>query len=112
MRDIDLSPEAIERVARVLRRFAGYLLACGWPADAKAYEDDAERVLALSARVTDLEATIARQQRQIEALRDGVQHLSICRYCAEDSLEKCEGGRAAIAALAAVEADAPPKAQP
>lgn len=38
------------------------------------------------------------------ALRDAVNHLQYCRYCAEGPWEDCEGGRDALKAIATLDA--------
>jgi len=38
------------------------------------------------------------------ALLEAVKHLKVCGVCAQDSLEVCDGGRAALAALALCDA--------
>ncbi len=39
----------------------------------------------------------------VAQLTEAADHLRVCRYCAEEHLEDCEGGRQALAALKLVE---------
>jgi len=46
-----------------------------------------------------LKSTVAALTASHAALLDALEHMKGCRWCAEDSWEDCEGGRAALAAI-------------
>ncbi len=51
-----------------------------------------------------LEAEIARLRTLADGLAEALRHMQWCRACGEEQWEGCDGGRDALAALAAYEA--------